>query len=189
MLCSAQCARANDASLGSTNFASVSHAGANLYASKPAPRFTLDKSKVVVEADGSLTPKHESVVDVIAALESSVGVAVNFELVFAKNSTVLTADGEQTLAIIAESIRYLDSNIRVDVEMPNDAVRGKSFTERRGAEVVRLLRSRFNVRNPIHFFTTSSNAADNYHSIRSAPKGTDLSRITILNMGLVAEPS
>ncbi len=184
MLFAFACAKANDISVPTSNIATVSHAGGNMYVSEPKPRFTLDRAKIVVEADGSFSPKTTSVIDAIGALESGVGAAVNFELVFAKNSNVLTAEGEQTLSVIANSMRYLDSNVRVDVEMPSHAEHGESFTERRGAELLRLLRSRYGVKNPIKFFVVPSGTGKNFHSIQNNPKGTELDRMTILNMGL-----
>ncbi len=167
-----------------TNIANLSdNTVLNSYIAPAKPRLALEKTRIVVEADGSITPKKERIVDLLAAFESSVGAAVNMQLVFAKNSVVLTAEGQETLGLIADAIRYQDVDINVDLEFSPHESKGKQFTQRRASEIVRLLKSRYGVRNPLRVFVTSHAAQKSFHSIKTAQKGTDVQRLTLLNMG------
>ncbi len=158
----------------------------NNYATSPSkPRLVLDTSKVEVESDGSYSLKTFQSIDVLAALNSGIGTAVNFEIQFAKNSLVLTADGKQTLGLIADAISYLNSDIRIDLEIPKHPVKEEAFTKARGNELLRLLHSRYGVKNPIKLFITPSNSKAGFYSAKGQDKVTDIKRITILNMGKV----
>lgn len=164
----------------------LSGAVANIYANtQDKPRLALDISKVQVESDGSYSPKTERTIDVLSALNSSVGAAVNFEIQFAKNSSVLTADGRQTLGLIADAISYLDSAVRIDLEIPKHPSKDRSFTQARGSELVRLLRSRYGVKNPVKLFITPLTSKAGFYSVKTHGKETEIKRVTILNMGLV----
>ena len=185
-------AYAND---GAPDYSSTGHSSAGYASSYSSSASTyntansrlklaLDPAKVYVEADGSFTPKSERSIDILAALNSSVGAAVNIELQFAKNSSVLTADGKQTLSVIADAISYLDSNIEIDLEIPKHRVKGKPFTKARGDELIRLLRSRYGIKNPLKLFITSPVSKASFRSVKAANKTTDLERITVLNMGI-----
>lgn len=155
----------------------------NVYSSDARPRIELKKSAVVIESDGSYTPKREKIVDVLGAFESSIGAAVNLELVFAPNSNVLTAEGKETLGLIADVIKYQDSNVAVDIEMPKKIKNGMDYAQRRGDEVIRLLRSQYGVKNPLRFFVTQTGVTPKYHSLKGKKNRSDVQRITILNMG------
>ncbi|GAA6139933.1 hypothetical protein NBRC116583_36800 [Arenicella sp. 4NH20-0111] len=144
---------------------------------------SLDAERVKVESDGSLTPRSENIIDVLAALDSGVGAAVNFTMSFSHNTYVLTADGKQTLGVIADAIRYLDSEVSIDIEMPAESAKDKELTIRRGRELVRILSSNYGLKNQIRFYIASSYDRRSSSGSSKTNKGSDLKRVTLLNLG------
>ncbi len=158
---------------------------ANVYRNQGASsRFRLDENNVVEEADGSFTPLTESVVDVLAILTSSIGAAANFELTFAENSYVLTADGQQTLGLIASSIKYLDPDTRIDLDIPEQPGISRELTTQRAKEIVRLLSSRYGLKQSIELFVSPVDAYDGIQLNKQGRKRTQIQLVTVLNMGI-----
>lgn len=153
-----------------------SRGGGNL-----APNF--DLSTVTVEIDGSYTPRSENIIDVLTALDSGVGAAVNFNMAFSHNTYVLTADGRQTLEVIARAIRYLDSSVSIDIEIPAKDENDRSLTTRRGKELVRILGSNYGLKNQIRFYISTEDALASSMPNKEFRKGTDIKRVTVLNLG------
>jgi hypothetical protein len=104
-------------------------------------------------------------------------------MAFSHNTYVLTADGRQTLEVIARAIRYLDSSVSIDIEIPVKDENDRSLTNRRGKELVRILGSNYGLKNQIRFYISTEDALASSMPKKKFRKGTDIKRVTVLNLG------
>lgn len=118
------------------------------------------------------------------SLETGEGVGVNFDFSFAKNSSVLTAEGNQLLGLVAKAIGYIGDEILFEIQTHNDT-REKLSRDRVDA-IVAELNSRYSLKN--NFVVSDySGAAFFSRRTQSSKNRSDIWRVTIVNKGRTSD--
>lgn len=144
-----------------------------------------DVKNVRLEPDGSFTLLSSSPTDVYSALNSGVGVAVNFQLSFARHSIVLTADGEQTMATIARALTLIGQRsafkLLVHRNGNQDPKGRKKLTQSRSTAIVNKLINNFRINSTLLVGFESNSTLT--VSQNGTPVGVDSLNITVVNLG------
>lgn len=102
------------------------------------------KQRVNVASDNSITLENYGVGDIMTALSASEGIAINFQISFAPNSSVLTADGDFQVASIAKAITYVGTDIDFELQVYGN---NKTLSRSRVGQILSLLNGRFGLVN------------------------------------------
>jgi hypothetical protein len=140
---------------------------------------------VNLENDGSFSLLSSSPSVVYSALNSGSGAAVNFELSFARHSTVMTADGQQNMDIIARALKLIGSESAFKLEIHRfgnqDPSGRKKLTQSRANAIVSKFRNAYRITSEI---TVDYEAKSIVASSKEAESKTvDRLGVTVVNLG------
>ena len=145
-----------------------------------------DLSGVRYESDDTLTVTSSSLFTIFEALNSGLGAAVNFKVSFAKNSTVMNADGQHELDKMGKALMYMEEGSNFELLVHKGSSQSasshrKDLEESRVSEIISTLRRRYKLQ---HDFSV------NYKSVRNRPsesefkdKSSQTLVMTIVNLG------
>ena len=109
---------------------------------------------VEYEPDGTMSIVSTSLFTIFEALDSSSGAAVNFHVSFAKNSTVMNADGQHQLDQMAKALKYMSDDTQFELlvykgSSQSPESRRRDLEENRVKEIMSKLRLRYQLKNEI----------------------------------------
>lgn len=140
---------------------------------------------VKLEQDGSFTLLTTSPSDIYSALNSGVGAAVNFELNFARHSTVLTADGQQAMETIARAVALIGPQTSFKLLVHRygnqDPIGRKKLTQSRARAMVNSLNNNHRINSELLIDFEPRAALSNARKTTST--GVDSLSVTVVNLG------
>lgn len=145
-----------------------------------------DLSGVRYESDDTLTVTSSSLFTIFQALNSGLGAAVNFKVSFAKNSTVMNADGQHELDKMAKALKYMEEGSNFELLVHKGSSQSpsshrKDLEESRVSEIISTLRRRYKLD---HEFLVSYKNVQNRSSTKELKDKTSQTLImTIINLG------
>jgi len=109
---------------------------------------------VQYESDGTMSIINTSLFTIFEALDSSSGAAVNFDVSFARNSTVMNADGQHQLDQMAKALKYMSDETRFELlvhkgSSQSPGSRRRNLEESRVQEILSKFRLRYQLKNEI----------------------------------------
>lgn len=141
---------------------------------------------VTKEANGSISLEQYNVLAIAKALEENPGVEINFDIGFANNSKVLTADGRYMVDILASVIRFLGDEYQLEihghVESKGSNNSKKILSESRARTVSNQLLVNYGIQN--HLTAVGLADARPINSSKAFNERSINNRISIVNNGL-----
>ncbi len=136
---------------------------------------------VTLEKDGTFSLLTDDSSTVFSALNSGSGAAVNFDVAFAKNSIVMTADGQLILETIARALRLIGTEQPFGLIVKHSSKSGpagrRSLTKGRADAVVRELTQRHGIKSELSVSFTNQGLA-----VKDVGM-SQLLQFTIVNLG------
>jgi len=145
-----------------------------------------DLSGVRYESDDTLTVTSSSLFTIFEALNSGLGAAVNFKVSFARNSTVMNADGQYELDKMAKALTYMAKGSSFELLVHKGSSQSasshrKDLEESRVSEILSTLRRRYKLD---HDFSVSYENVQNRSSAKELKDKTSQTlTMTIVNLG------
>ena len=144
-----------------------------------------DDVNIVKEPNGSITIQHYSVPHIADVLRDNPHVPVNFDIKFAKNSSVITADGKDNLSKLAAVIQLIGDKNIFEIQghtsnLGNSNSKLKLSTKRAEAITI-LLKNSHAIENRLDFLGMADKSPITTNSTNDGQAITE--RISIINRG------
>jgi len=143
--------------------------------------------KIIRQSNGSISLENYDVVSITKAFQKNPNVEINFDVRFARNSTVLTADGRNMVDTLARVMFHIGKGYQFQITGYPDTAGSRDFkkrlSENRAHGMAILLRNNHGVPNAIKFLGSISTRFITENGTTSG-KAVNAS-ITISNKGLI----
>jgi len=144
-----------------------------------------DEVKTIKEPNGSITIQHYSVPHIADVLRDNPHIPINFDIKFAKNSSVITADGKDNLSKLASVIQLIGSRNTFEIQGHTNNLGNSNskikLSTKRAETIAILLKNTHAIENHLDFLGMADKSPITSNSTNDGQKTNE--RISIINRG------
>lgn len=112
------------------------------------------------EQNGSISLREYSVLKIAKAFKENQGIEINFDIGFANNSTVLTADGRQVVDVLALVMDFVGEEYQFEIRGHTDESRHNDSKKKLSENRARVVANQLQVKHDIANHLTARGLAD-----------------------------